>query len=291
MDSSEYNQNQAPWAVIIVIVIVVVGAVVAWQFFAQDPKPVSQVPDKVDVVEVQADEQLSEEEPAEIIETETAPLPEPLPAEPVETNPLPSLNDSDAWVQENLADLTWRKELLKLVVNEDMVRRFVVFTDNFSRGILAYEYSPFAMPTAPFTALEEPSEESIGQSHWLWDENSSRRFSLYVDLLRSIDSDTLVEWYLEAKPLINQAYAELGYPEDDFTQVLQSAIARVLDFEIPKEPFELVRPSVMYQYKDPKLEALADSDKLLLRFGKDNLLVIKSVLLEINEKLARESNN
>jgi hypothetical protein len=49
----------------------------------------------------------------------------------------------------------------------------------------------------------------------------------------------------------------------------------------------LTRTSVMYKYQDSQLESLDDSDKLLLRIGKENLLIIKSVLLEINEKLAR----
>jgi hypothetical protein len=43
----------------------------------------------------------------------------------------------------------------------------------------------------------------------------------------------------------------------------------------------------MFRYKDAEVEALDDADKLLLRLGKENLLVIKSVLLEINERLAR----
>ncbi len=93
---------------------------------------------------------------------------------------------------------------------------------------------------------------------------------------------------MELKPLIDEAYAELGYPDDDFSDTLQDAITRVLDMELPDSSLELVRPSVMYQYKDTQVEALPDSDKLLLRIGKENLLVIKSVLLEFSEKLARE---
>lgn len=50
---------------------------------------------------------------------------------------------------------------------------------------------------------------------------------------------------------------------------------------------ELTRPSVMYKFADDELESLDDSDKLLLRLGRENLLVIKSILLEINEKLSR----
>ena len=44
----------------------------------------------------------------------------------------------------------------------------------------------------------------------------------------------------------------------------------------------------MFRYKDEAIEGLDDADKLLLRLGKENLLVIKSVLLEINERLARQ---
>jgi hypothetical protein len=89
------------------------------------------------------------------------------------------------------------------------------------------------------------------------------------------------------KPLIDQAYSELGYPDENFTEVLHDAITKVLDMEIPKDSLDLVRPSVMFRYKDAEVEALDDADKLLLRLGKENLLVIKSVLLEINERLAR----
>jgi hypothetical protein len=46
----------------------------------------------------------------------------------------------------------------------------------------------------------------------------------------------------------------------------------------------------MYKFANPQLEALPASDKLLLRLGKDNLLVMKSVLLELHEKLAQQKN-
>lgn len=198
---------------------------------------------------------------------------------------LPELNTSDAWVQEKIAQTTWRKEFLTLFINEDMVRRFVVFTDNFEKGVLAYEHSPFLPPGVRFSAKKNIDTES-----YQWDEKLAERFANYVALLRSFDNETLIELYIEAKPLIDEAYAELGYPDEDFTNVLRSAIVRVLDMELPQEEIELVRPSVMYRFKDESLENLDDSEKLLLRLGKENLLVIKSILLEINEKLARKSS-
>jgi len=203
---------------------------------------------------------------------------------------LPKLNESDVWVKDKLPELTWRNELLSLLITEDIIRRFVVFTDNFSQGLLAYDHSLFVQPKVKFSVNEQSPNADGEQNVFKWDNETSKRFDVYVDLLRSVDSTTLVNWYADIKPLIDEAYKELGY-EDDFSYTLQEAINRVLDMELPKSAMDVNRSSVMYKYEDPELEALDDSDKLLLRIGKENLLVIKSVLLEINEKLAKPVNN
>lgn len=234
------------------------------------------------------EEPVKEEEPVERPATELVEEEKPAVQEIVIT--LPELNESDDWLQNKLPDLTWRNELIPLLVTEDIIRRFVVFTDNFSQGLLAYEHSLFVQPKDKFSVDEQSVNVEGEQNVWQWDSNTSKRFDLYVDLLRSVDSTTLVNWYIDMKPLIDEAYRELGY-EEDFTYALQDAITRVLDMELPKSAMEVTRTSVMYKFQDPQLEALDDSDKLLLRIGKENLLIIKSVLLEINEKLAQRVND
>ncbi len=290
MENQVQTGKQTSWGIIAIIIAVVIATSV-WLYVSStsDKENIDVIPAPAVVIEpeiIPEPEPEPEPEPAIIVEpVAVAPLVEPEPViEEVPEPVLPSLDESDAWVQEKLPSYTWRKELLKLVINEDMIRRFVVFTDNFAQGNLAYEHSPLIKPSTKFSANEIKNGAS---SEWQWDESTTRRFTLYVDLLRSFDSETLVQWYFEMKPLIDQAYTELGY-EDDFTDVLHDAISKVLDMEIPKDSLDLVRPSVMFRYKDANIEALDDSDKLLLRLGKENLLVIKSVLLEINERLARQ---
>ncbi|MBU2894934.1 DUF3014 domain-containing protein [Colwellia sp. D2M02] len=287
---------------IIIAAIVIVIAILFFLLFAGDesaiepvnkPEPVSQIKEKATAPEaviedvVDAIDTVDQNTPLE----ESATLPEPTVLEPVEVieNPLPILDESDVWIKTKLPELTWRTELLQLVIDDDMIRRFVVFTDNFAQGAIAYEHSPFVLPAEKFDAEQTSSEQSADKPTWQWNEATSKRFDTYIDLLRSMDSTTLVDSYFEAKPLIDKAYSELGY-EDDFTLTLQDAITRVLDMELPKADMTLTRPSVMYKYQSSELENLPDSDKLLLRLGKENLLVIKSVLLEINEKLAKEKN-
>ena len=292
IEQDKGEKNSGPLIIFIVAFILVVVAL--WQFSGgkTEKRPIDSSELFKQEAEVAAIEpvelQETDEEPVEI---EPVPLVEedkPTVEEVVIT--LPTLNESDDWLQAKLPDLTWRNELISLVVTEDIVRRFVVFTDNFSQGQLAYEHSLFVQPKDKFSVDEQSINVDGEQNVWQWNSKTSKRFDLYVDLLRSVDSTTLVNWYIDMKPLVDEAYSELGY-EEDFTLTLQDAITRVLDMELPKSTMDVTRTSVMYKFQDPQLEALDDSDKLLLRIGKENLLIIKSVLLEINEKLAKQVNN
>lgn len=282
------SRKSSGWLIPSIAVVAIAGGVY-WYVNKDEAvvEPVEIVQEELPVVQEKVEPTQVEQEVIEPIE-----LPE---VEQVETqqtnsepevieNPLPSLDNSDAFVMEKLPDITWRKELLKLVVSKDMIRRLVVFTDNFSQGIVAYNNSPLVAPNTKFSV--KPLNEE-GEGNYAWDESSTKRFTQYVDLLRSMESETLVSLYFEVKPLVDEAYAELGYPDDDFTEVLLDAITRVLDMELPKDDLALVRPSVMYKFKSKEIESLDDTDKLLLRIGKDNLLILKSVLLEFSEKLSR----
>lgn len=279
------SDKQAPWFVIAIIIVGVIA--LAWFFIfsneqEQNITPIVNEPAVIERIESVAGPTIDIEPVEEIVVV--------VEEEPVEeVLRLPTLDNSDELVQETLPKLTWRKELLKLFVTEDIIRRAVVFVDNFSQGQLAYAHSPLTLPKDKFYASEKMTENDV-EATWLLDESSSRRFSLYVDLLRSLDSDALVDFYFEIKPLIDSAYQELGYPEQDFTDVLQTTITQILDLDFPTEDIELIRPSVMYKFKDESLESLDDTDKFFLRLGKENILVIKSILLEINEKLSRAEN-
>jgi len=294
VEQGKNEKNSGP--IIIFIVTLILVAIALWQFSGgkTEKRP-------MDSSELLKDEPVkiipqSNQEPAESKkEIELAPVTpapevvipevEEVVIEPVIT--LPLLDESDSLMQVKLPELTWRNELLSLLITDDIIRRFVVFTDNFAQGLLAYEHSPFSQPKGKFSVDEETVDVESNKGIWQWNNQNSKRFDLYVDLLRSVDSTTLVNMYFEVKPLIDEAYSELGY-EEDFTHTLQDAVTRVLDMELPKSSMALTRTSVMYKYQDAQLEGLADSDKLLLRIGKENLLIVKSVLLEINEKLTQK---
>jgi len=295
--SSDDNKPSS-WVLITVIIVIVIGMFLVWKFLLsnQPVEGVTHIADEAIVTEAPIDIMTHVDEvPVEIIDdviSEPVVLNEELSLEVITIDPVaitPALDHSDSWVQKKLSGIIWKKELLGLLINEDIIRRFVVFVDNFAQGNIVYSHSPFIKPSTSFIAKEQIENDNLGSDSQIFklDESNFKRFSIYVDLLRAADTDILVEWYKELQPLITEAYSELGYPEQEFKDVLQRSIVKVLDLEFPKGNIELVQPSVMYQYKSPKVEALDDADKLMLRIGKDNLLIIKSVLLEINEKIIK----
>lgn len=289
----EQNQDKQASTLLVVAIIVAISAIVILWLLNDDRTELETPPVVITapLEEVDKTPETTTLEPTESALENIPDEPDMIPVESESTEPviaepaLPPLNQSDDFVSAKLPEITWRQELLKLLITDDIIRRFVVFTDNFSQGNLSYDHSLFVLPKSVFYAQEQSSDV------WQWDESSSQRFSSYVDLLRTLDSSELVAFYYQIKPLVDQAYQELGYPESDFTDVLQTAITRVLDMEFPKEALILTRPSVMYKYQDQTIESLDDADKLLLRIGRENLLVIKSILLEINDKLSRANVN
>jgi hypothetical protein len=294
------NTKPKPIVVIIALIVITWVMVIVWQLFDTNkevlmPDTSKELTQKIAVSPLIEEPVASIEEPTTIFVEPEVSMPQSKDLEETIINEsqfveplLPSLDESDVWIQQKISDLTWRNELISLIITEDMIRRFVVFTDNFSQGLLAYEHSPFIKPNKRMS-LDETKTVADNKAVWAWDNQTSKRFDVYVDLLRSVNSTILVNSYFESKPLIDEAYRELGY-EGDFTEILQDAINRVLDMEIPNAPMNLTRTSVMYKFNNPELEALADSDKFLLRIGKENLLIIKSLLLEVNEKLAAKNN-
>lgn len=208
---------------------------------------------------------------------------------------LPKLDDSDDFVNSKIAKLSWRKELLHLVLSDDLVRRVVVFTDNFAQGEIAYSHLPLQSPQGRYLIEKQAHDitDNIAETRqsvdtFIVSAKNQARYLPYIDLIHSFEPEVLVAEFIEIEPLFAQAYRELGYGDKAFRTVLQSAIDRILDIKIPNDAGVLVQPSVAYKYQQQSIEALPAADKFLLRLGKENLLQLKAVALELNNQLHKD---
>ncbi|XOV88348.1 MAG: DUF3014 domain-containing protein [Pseudomonadota bacterium] len=225
--------------------------------------------------------------PAPVVEPE--PEPEPVPEPPPEPAPevavpevvpepafvLPRLDDSDSLVRDGVVSLTRDEGINSWLGTNELIRKTVVLTDNVSNGSIPRQQLRFLAPETPFVA------QQVEEGVYVMDETTYARYNRLTDIVASVDARRAAEFYVLLKPLFQQAFDELGYPNARFDDVIFRAIGRMLETPVKTEPVRLVRPVVTYEYEDPKLEGLSDAQKQLLRMGPRNTRAIQAKLSEI----------
>lgn len=203
--------------------------------------------------------------------------PEPV-SEPEPVKPLPALDESDTEVKQQLLSLNWRAGLASLFITDDMLRNFVVQVDNIAQGRLVSGY-----------AVLQPLEQTFGVTSrddlYIAEDKNYKRYDPYIQLLDSVQPAQTLKLYQRYEPLLQQAYAELGYPDSSFRLRLLEAIDVLLDTPDIRYPVVLERPSVMYTYADPQTEALPAAQKQMLRLGADNQKKFKALLKKYQQAL------
>ncbi len=199
------------------------------------------------------------------------------PSEPEhEVEPLPTLNESDAVVVAKM-DEYLSDSVMSLMVTDDVIRRGVVFVDNLAKGKVAKKHTPVVQPEEKFS-VNEGDILTINP-------NSYERYTPYVKIFTSMSAAQAVRMYEEYKPLINNAYSEIGYGDDEFNQTLTDAIDLLLDTPEPEGDLPLLRDSVTYQYAFSEWEQLPAAQKQLLRMGPENMKKVKAALRNIKAQL------
>src|SRR5690606_25400600 len=112
------------------------------------------------------------------------------------------------------------------------------------------------------------------------DERSYDRYNEIIAWFSSLDADAVVASYDYLEPLLQDAFAEIGYPDDDFVRALLDAIDVLLNTPEIDGPLALNDDQVMYTYSDSALEALPPVQKQLLRTGPENVERVKAKLRE-----------
>ena len=216
--------------------------------------------------------------PEEVVQVELAPEPE-LNEDETNVIELPTLTDSDPFVFETLQTLQNGMALVNALAEDQIVRKFVVFVENISRG-------EFPQTGLPYKGLgQEMPVSEIDDNLFVMDQVAHSRFDQVVSTFVETDTDSAVIIYQMLSPLFQQAYAEIGFRNVSFDETLRAAINNVLRTTNMEGPYQLVKPSVMYLYADSSVENLAEVHKQLLRIGPDNTSALKAKLREFLTKL------
>jgi hypothetical protein len=213
-------------------------------------------------------------------EAPPAPVVEPpAPAAPVEPAPgLPPLAESDPWIRSEARALSSHAKLAAWLGTEGLIQRFAVLVDNLAEGADPARHVPFLAPEEAFRPERQGDRLVLGPS-------SYRRFDVLGDVVASLDARAAAALYRTVKPLLQEAYRQLGYPDRDFDVALARAIALVRDTPVIEGDVELAPSVRTYRFQDPALEGLRKPQKDLIRMGPANQRKIQQKLEEIAELL------
>jgi len=201
------------------------------------------------------------------------------PAPVIEVVELPPLGESDNFVLTRLRELQNGMAMARMLADDQMVRRFVVFVDNVSRGELPDSNLPYR------AMQQEMPVRNIDDNLFVMDETAFHRFDQFVNAFTALDAGQAMGLYRIVAPLFQQAYMELGYQDVSFDTVLRRAIMAVLQTEEVTAPLQMVKPTVLYVYADSGLEGLPDVQKQLIRLGPENSEKLKAKLREFLQQL------
>lgn len=250
------------------------------------PEPVAEAPPAlppprtIETTPPPAPPQAPEPAPAPVeVEPEIAQAAPPETAAEVEADPLPRLDRSDDFVLSRIAELEGGNDLRRLLVDQEVVRRFVIFVENVSRGLVPQQELPLRPIQTPIQVRE------LGENDFVLEPASYARFDGMLETLLEVDTAHAMAIYSGIKPLLQEAYAEIGFRGRDFDEVLARAIDAVLEAEVPEGPYLLHRPSVMYRFADEDIEDLSLVEKQLLRLGPENTQRLQTKLREFRARL------
>ncbi|MBK7728354.1 MAG: DUF3014 domain-containing protein [Gammaproteobacteria bacterium] len=144
-----------------------------------------------------------------------------------------------------------------------MLRRASIQADGFGHGKLLRDKLP--LPAVPGKLMVEQRGDQ-----WFLAPANFARYDALADAAAELDTDALARWFNRYEPLLQEAVSELGNGDRNVRSLLLAGLDLMLAAPTPDAEIELVRPSVFYKFADPALEALPETQKLLIRMGPRN---------------------
>ncbi len=185
-----------------------------------------------------------------------------------------SLAESDSLIRKLARELSSHPKLEKWLQSDQLIRKFTAAVDNIANGLSPRPQIDFFAPRGEFRVEEKDGKLFLSPETY-------NRYDQVADIFLSLDTEACVRLYRQAKPLIQEAYRELGYPEKDFDDTLFQAIVELLQVPVVEREIVLRKELLTYVMVESELEKLSEAQKHLLRMGPENVRIIQGKLKEL----------
>ncbi|MFW6124182.1 MAG: DUF3014 domain-containing protein [Acidobacteriota bacterium] len=221
--------------------------------------------------EVQKAPEIIEKKPMELPEQETAG------EEPVEPIDI-SLEESDEFIRDIVREISSDPQISEWMKIDHIIKKFVAAVDNIANGLSPRKQIEFFEPKGEFLAKKKGEKYII-------DEDSYKRYNPVANAFNSIKTKDTVKLYRRYEPLIQEAYKELGYPENDFNVTLNRAIKELLAVPVIEGDIVLISKLKSFELEDSELEEMSQAQKHLFRMGPENIKKVQQKLREFQNEL------
>lgn len=188
--------------------------------------------------------------------------------------PAVGLDQSDPVVREYAKAISSSLRFGQWLGSKELVRKFVAAVDNVANGQSPKPQVDFWAPDGQFKVVNKPAGTFI-------DESKYSRYDPVAEVFASLDARAAVRFYRGLRPLIQEAYRDLGYPDTDFSDTLVKAMAELLETPVVEGPVKVEKKILSYVMADESLEGLSQAQKLLLRMGPKNVRLIQGKIREL----------
>jgi hypothetical protein len=175
---------------------------------------------------------------------------------------LPGLTESDTFIRELVSALSDHPTLARLLATPSLVRSTTAGVIQIGDGRTPIEWLEVLRPASRLQILGTTSGPVSPVSHARWNQVAAA--------VSSVSPADAAQLYVNVKPLIDEAYIELGQPDGDFDQAILRAVRMLKDTPAPDVAPELIRRPGYFDHQDPALRALKPVQKQLLLLGSEN---------------------
>lgn len=180
-----------------------------------------------------------------------------------------SLDESDPMVREVLAESFTDSVFEQALRQDDLLERGTAFIDAAGNGSILNKVFPFPALEGKYSVIEVDGKSTT-------DPASYQRYDAYAASIGALNPETLAAAFHQFRPLLEQAYANLGYEAEDMDNSLIRALDQVIAAPVLEEPAALKLDITTYTYEDESLENLSPIAKQLMRMGPENQAIIQT---------------
>ena len=283
-DQFEQPSRINPARVLITIVLIVLVVTVGYLLYPDNSEPEIQnnatqreIPLKIPIRKPLDD--ASEKQQTKINSPPTKQSLLTSPPEPQIRTDLPPLDQSDSAIQQDISNFA--PQLSSWFTSDQLIRKFLTIVNDFSQGLRPYKHFRFLNLKQPFLVNKDAEGLAV-------DPLGYRRYDKLVNAVNQLNINTSLKYYQAYRPLLQQVFAEFGYPRNhNLDDLFKKSIAQILEAPLLEQRIALIKHASRYKFSDKTLESLNLVHKQMIRMGPNNTRILQNKLRQFVQALTK----